>query len=426
MATADATAGLAGVAVLAGLLFTLSVWLVLGIARSGEAGEAPAIMAACVSMMLLLVHLLPRPHLFTTALLGVETLLLVRFRKSGDWKLLLLLPVLFAAWANLHGGFPIGFVVLALFVADAIYGALRRETDWQGALLLSATAAVGLLGTLANPVGIGLWAHVTEHLGNRFFMDITQEFQSPDFHQPYGRMFLAVILAAAILVAAGRPRIRRIEGGLFLLGLAAALTSARHITVFAIISVPWMAVWASRALADAAEAGSAIPASLLEKGRRFASTASTTGPFLPLIAGILAIALAVGSWSKRASFDPSQFPVAALRAIPPGSLPPELFNQMRWGGYILYEYPEIRIFMDGHADFFGEALTREYLGIRHLAPGWQESLDRYDVNWTLTMPMAPLTQALDLSPDWRRAYADPTAVIFVRQTSEQGRSPDRD
>jgi hypothetical protein len=126
------------------------------------------------------------------------------------------------------------------------------------------------------------------------------------------------------------------------------------------------------------------------------------------------VALAVGPWNQRAAFDPTQFPVAALQAMPPGDLPPELFNQMRWGGYLLYEYPEIRIFMDGHADFFGEELTREYLGIRHLAPGWQDGLDRYGVNWTLTMPAAPLTQGLELSPEWTRIYKDDTAVLYLR------------
>ncbi len=141
------------------------------------------------------------------------------------------------------------------------------------------------------------------------------------------------------------------------------------------------------------------------------------GPAIPLVAGLVSVALALGPFRERAAFDPAQFPVAALKALSPESMPPELFNQMRWGGYILYEYPDTRIFMDGHADFFGEDLTREYLGIRHLAPGWDEGLDRYSVNWTLTMPMAPISQALELSPEWQRAYADDVAVIFVREAS---------
>ena len=414
MAAADGQFGLAGVAVLAGMLFSLSVWLVFGIGRAGHAGVLAALLAAALSLMLQLVHLLPRPHLVTTLLLATLTLLLTRWRESDDGRNLLMLPVLFAAWANLHGGFPIGFAVLGVFLVDCWIGVFRRRTDRGSALRLSLVAVLSMLATLLNPVGIGIWEHVVGHVGSRFFMDITQEFQSPDFHQAYGRLFLFVILGTAGLVGWQRPRIQPYEGALFLLGLAAALTSARHITVFAVISVPWVAVWATRAIVDSAEAGSRRAARLRERAERLSATADLTGPAIPIVVGLVLAAVALGPLKDRAAFDPTQFPVAALRAVPPDELPPELFNQMRWGGYLLYEYPEIRIFMDGHADYFGEALTREYLGIRHLAPGWQDALDKYDVDWTLTMPMAPISQALEMSPEWLSVYADEVAVVFRR------------
>lgn len=415
MAAADASFGLAGVAVLAALLFAASVWLVFSIALSGRAGVVTALLAAALSLLLQLVHLLPRPHLATTALLAAVTLVMVCYRESRHGGLLLVLPLLFAAWANLHGGFPIGFAVLGVFVADAWIGVIRRDTDIRTAMLLSVAAVGSALATLLNPVGADLWRHVTGHLGSRFFMDITQEFQSPDFHQAYGRLLLIVILGAGTLVGWLRPSIRRYEGALFLLGLAAALTSARHITVFAVISIPWLAVWVSRTIEDSAANGSARALRLRESGEHIAASAALAGPALPIIACLVAIAVALGPLKARAAFDPTQFPVAALESMPPENMPPELFNQMRWGGYILYEYPDIRIFMDGHADYFGEALTREYLGIRHVAPGWQDGLDRYSVNWTLTMPQAPISQALEQSPEWQRVYSDRVAVVFERR-----------
>jgi hypothetical protein len=419
MAAADDMFGLAGVAVLAGLLFSASVWLVFAIAVGGGAGVVSALLAAALSLLLQLVHLLPRPHLATTTLLAAVTLVLVRYRETRRGPMLLLLPLLFAIWANLHAGYPVGLLVVGVFVADAWIGVMRRDTDSRTAVLLSVTALVCALATLLNPVGIDLWRHVTGHVGSRFFMSITQEFQSPDFQQAYGRLFLIVILGAGALVGWLRPAIRRHEGALFLLGLAAALTSVRHITVFSVISVPWLAVWVTRAIADSAVAGAPWASRLRESGRKTAVSAALTGPILPIVVGLAGVALALGPFRARAEFDVTQFPVDALRAIQPESMPSEVFNQMRWGGYILYEYPDVRIFMDGHADYFGEALTREYLGIRHLAPGWAEGLDRYEVNWTLTMPMAPISQALELSPQWQRAYADEVAVIYVREDSSR-------
>lgn len=413
MAAADEAAGLAGVAALAALAFAAAVALTYHIGRAGGAGVGSALAAATLALLLMLVHLLPRPHLATTTLLALETWLLVRARRSGSLGPLLALPPLFALWANLHGGFPIGIVVLGVFVADAWIGRLRGEVATRSAVRLTVIAALSVGATLLNPVGPALWGHISTHLGNQFFMSITQEFRSPDFRQPYGRLFLLAILSAAILVGWRRPIILRHEGALFLLGLAAALSSARHITVFAVIAVPWIGVWATRAI-EAATDSSVRASRLADGGRRLAVNEARTGPFFAVLVAGCAVLLALGPFGDRARFDSTQFPIAALEAVPPEGLPPEMFNQMRWGGYILYAYPEIRIFMDGHADYFGEELTREYLGIRHLAPGWEEGLDRYGVNWTLTMPMAPISQALTLSPEWRRVYEDGTAVIYVR------------
>ncbi len=223
MAAADNSFGLAGVAVLAGLLFSASVWLIFGIAQSGGAGVFSALLAAALSLLLQLVHLLPRPHLTTTALLAAVTLVLVRYRERRQGQLLLLLPLLFALWVNLHAGYPVGLAVVGVFVADAWVGVATRDTDRRSAMFLSVAALGGVFATLLNPVGIDLWRHVTGHVGSRFFMSITQEFQSPDFHQPYGRLFLLVILGAGALVGWLRPTVRRHEGALFLLGLAAAL-----------------------------------------------------------------------------------------------------------------------------------------------------------------------------------------------------------
>ena len=418
MAAADRAFGLSGVATLASILFAASVWLTFLIAKTGGAGYGFSMLAAVLSLLLQLVHLIPRPHLVTTTLLALVVLLLARTRYvesgSGSLRVLFALPVVFAAWVNLHGGFMIGLVVLGLFAADAWVGVLFGDTGLRRATALTAAGAASALATLLNPVGIGIWSHVTRHMGNSFFMDITREFQSPDFHAAYGRLFLLTIVSTAVLVGWRRPLIQRIEGWLYLLGLVAALTSARHIAVFAVVSVPWIAVWMSRATESAAREGVRPAERLEERGANLAALSPRTGPALPLLLGGLAIYLAVGPYAERARFDPAAFPVSALESMPPENFAPEVFNQMRWGGYLLYRYPDIRIFMDGHADFFGEDLTREYLSIRHLAPGWQELLDRYAVNWSLTMPMAPITQALDLSPDWERVYADETAVIHVR------------
>jgi hypothetical protein len=70
--------------------------------------------------------------------------------------------------------------------------------------------------------------------------------------------------------------------------------------------------------------------------------------------------------------------------------------------------------VDGRTDFYGEAFIRYFLDMTQLKPGWREKLDAYKVDWTLLTTDHPLTQALALLPNWRRAYSDPLATIYTR------------
>jgi hypothetical protein len=124
-----------------------------------------------------------------------------------------------------------------------------------------------------------------------------------------------------------------------------------------------------------------------------------------------------GPLASRAAFSPTVFPVEMMSGA--GSEQSgRIFNEMEWGGYLLYEYPEIPIFLDGHADFFGEDLVREYMAVRQGYPGWAEILDRYGVDWTLTRTAAPLNQLLELSSDWEPVSRDEVATLFRRRDGE--------
>ncbi len=106
-------------AVLTAILFAATVGLVyLTMVRAG----APTLLAfvfAFASLVLQAVHLHPRPHMFTTLLVAVFSFLLLEARRDGQMKRLLLLPPLMMIWANLHGGFLVGFILLFMFGIDA-------------------------------------------------------------------------------------------------------------------------------------------------------------------------------------------------------------------------------------------------------------------------------------------------------------------
>jgi hypothetical protein len=96
-----------------------------------------------------------------------------------------------------------------------------------------------------------------------------------------------------------------------------------------------------------------------------------------------------------------------------------MFNEFTWGGYILYRmWPDERVFIDGQTDFYGEALSREYLDVVSANAGWQAILERYRVEWMLISVQDPL--AVKLSGEqagWSVLYSDETSVVFRRISS---------
>jgi hypothetical protein len=99
-----------------------------------------------------------RPQMFSLLLLAALLTVLGRFR-DGQIRVLLLLPMIFALWVNLHGGWVVGAGVLALFAACSLFDS--RVGSSHRRLLIAACVAAGL-ATLCNPYGIHMLAFLFE------------------------------------------------------------------------------------------------------------------------------------------------------------------------------------------------------------------------------------------------------------------------
>src|SRR5687768_11189038 len=110
-----------------------------------------ALVAAFVSLALGLSHWLTRPHMFSI----VGAALTIFLLESGRRRRPLMFFLLFALWANLHGGWLYGLVMIGAYVAGDIAEALAGDREvWltrarENAVLL----ACGLAGTFINPYG---------------------------------------------------------------------------------------------------------------------------------------------------------------------------------------------------------------------------------------------------------------------------------
>lgn len=409
-ALADQLFGLPGVAILSAMLYVAAV---LGLYRSSEELGAPRLIAlpvAVLGLLLMSVHLLPRPHLFTTAFAAVFMVVLLRFSRTGRTWLLAPLPPLMLVWANSHGGFLIGFVVLAAFVAGALVRSPEFSLERRAVRPLVAVLVLCIGASLLNPAGVELWRHTTGYLGIDFLVARTQEYRSVDFHEGYGKIFFVALFAGPALWMTGRVRVSPLAGGLYLLFAAAALHSARNIPLFVVVVLPWLPAWGTEFLRGGGEASAGLVARLFELD-------STDRQLRPGLASILVAGLiwfATGPSAGAYRFDPHVFPIEALAPSSGLDVAGRVFNQMAWGGYLLYERPDIPVFIDGQTDFYGEELSREYLTVLEARPGWREVLERHRIEWTLTYKEEPINQLLELDPGWGQIYTDSTAVSFRR------------
>ena len=77
-------------------------------------------------------------------------------------------------------------------------------------------------------------------------------------------------------------------------------------------------------------------------------------------------------------------------------------------------YHYLPIFIDGRADVYGDALIREYIEVISVNVDPAAAFDRGDIDHVLYPPASTLGAWLDGSEEWRRAYSDEVAAVWVR------------
>jgi len=419
-ALAARAGGLAGVAVLAGLVLALTFALLGRFLVRRGCDPFLAYLVTMAAAVLSASHWLARPHLFTL-LAGVVLLHLLLpedDRPAPLWAFFLL----FIVWANVHGGFSYGFILLAAFIAGELLEAWRgsdRAARLARARHLGAALGVAILASLINPYGVALLAHVGGFFGRDAILRQTQEFMSPDFQTINGKLFLAAMLATftALILSRRRPP----WAWLFVVlgNVAMALMSQRNIELFALTAMPLVALhvtpewkrlaWIRR------------PREVFEREHR-----GVYGGIASAIVAAVFVAIALlrgrvaGVELVPNRFSEAAFPVALVERARAERLTGTIFNQFTWGGYMLYAWPEQRVFIDGGTDHYGEALFNQYIQVWNLEAGWRDVLDEWRTDLVLIDARSRLAHQLVREPDWGVWGCDSMAVLLRKGASDPG------
>ncbi len=365
----------------------------------------PIVIIGAASSM---IHWATRPHVFTFIFVVVWVALLDDLRDGKRDHIWWVIPLM-VVWANTHGAFIIGFVLIGTYLIGGIIDRRVGVENHASSRHLGMALGASLIASLANPVGTRLITNSFAYIGEDFLHEFTAEYNTPNFHQRAFWPFAALIFVAMLLKWQKTP-----TNILLVVSWAAfGLYSFRNIPIFALVTVPILAVGVDRLLTSAAgRLPFRIPNRWTDPSWARMHQFVVGGVVATLFLASLGFTLRESG--NRFQFSPDQFPVEALAALN-GIYPGErVFNQFEWGGYLIYCcWSEVEVFIDGQTDYYGPELTMEYDQVVEGRPGWDDVLERYDVDWVLIRSEKPLAQILMASPDWTPLHVDPTASVFV-------------
>ena len=413
--------GLNGVVFVSALVIALTLALVFrfSLLRGGSLPVTIVLFVLCA--MASSIHFLARPHVVGWLLALIWFWILdTNAKNPASIRRLLWLPVLMLLWANLHGGFVLGFVLLGIYVLADILTFVKcreleqRRTSRRRAAMLMAVGLASFVASLVNPYGFRLHIHVYQYLTDRFLMQHINEFQRPDIHGAPAQAFLVITALTLVGIIAVCGRMRWANWLLILFSIGSGLYAARNLPFASMLLTMLAAPLLSRATTPK-------PGWLVRMNRWQVTELSARFPFWPMFAVVLGAVICLhqgrvfGRQVINANFDAGRFPVQAVDTLQRQGIREPIFSLDAWGGYFIYRlYPENKVFVDDRHDFYGDEYIREYLKVIHLESGWEEVLDGWGVNLIVMPSKAKLSEALRRSTGWKAVSEDSTAMIFHR------------
>ncbi len=362
-----------------------------------------------------------RPQTFTLVLLAGLVALLARDnyrRRAPMW----LAVRMMAVWANLHAGFFIGIVTLALYSGVATLCDLAANHGWRHGLRLAAITLAAAIATLANPFGVGLWEAVARTLFDSSARVAIQEWQpmlfamAQQWHAGISGMplYLAVVALAVGLAAAFAIAPR--GGDLPLVAIAAMMTVGAWMSVrnMALVAITVSGPLARHLELIRSRHHGGAPSPLARSGSQWVMLALCA--FLIVESGL---------FSNRLVLD-QPYPAGALGFMRSHGLHGNVLCEWDWGEYLIWHAtPEDKIFVDGRYDTaYPPEVIHDYLLFRFNLPGGAHVLDAYPHDFVLIpTAAAPARRLMERRHDWELLYRDDDALLYARASAPAARLP---
>jgi hypothetical protein len=395
-ATAYDIAGWAGPVVVAASAIA-ATFALLAKLLNRRLGDSTTLVFVAAALALTAGHLLARPHVLVMPVMVMWTGGLMAAADRRGAPSFWLLPLM-ALWANLHGGFVFGLVLIGAIALDAVVSAdatARKSLVLRWALF----GVMALVASCCNPYGWNALLAARKILDLGSALPLIMEWRPTEFGG-LGTFEVCLLLAIGFSLLRGikLPPMRIV----LLLGLLhMAFAQVRAVEILALLAPLMLAVPLSRQLGvgETSAANAASPA----RGVLFASVT-------------VALVAATVAYSSAHRFEPNPHsaPVAAVTELKKYHFT-RVFNDYDFGGYLIAS--GVAPFIDGRTELYGEKFFVDHNAASGLMvpDNLFRLLDQYDIEATLMRTESAATKLLDHMDGWQKVYSDDIATIHVRK-----------
>lgn len=328
------------------------------------------------------------------------------------------IPILMAAWANMHGGHVIGQLTIVHYIVMEGMKFLHVKlgpTDRHTYRFIVSVGLIGLICSFVNPNTYHALIELLRMPPSLFrvteYLPTTEVFNTLKIRSMALYWLILLMTGCALVVTGNRNDITQATilaaTGYF------SFTSMRYVPFFMIAALPFLV----DSLSDLRIIRWSRPAvaALALSGALYFSAGET---------GNISRAMS-GRWLSGYTA-----PERAVTFILRADLKGNMYNYYDYGGYLIWRLsPERKVFLDGRSidpRVYEESLLINSAGSASAdeLPYWKAAFAAYDINYVVVRRIEsndlvlPLCRAMLNDNDWVPVFSDINTLIFVKATPE--------
>lgn len=341
-----------------------------------------------------------RPQVFSVALFAI--LLMVQIRADrGSWKSLVAVPLMFAAWVNLHGGWIVGAAAFALWTILNLFSEhQRRHRTW-----ILGIAIASALATLINPYGWRLWMFLGETV--RF-----ERVEISDWQPLWKLPALAIAPWIAAAVVAGLAIVRGNH-----------LLNTRSLLIMALCGIA--SLFVGRLDVFFILSAVMLTAPAIGEGARGAGENRSAGlAFAAVVVGTIGFVWSqprLGCVIMDASSQPEP---EVVQLVKEQGLRGRMLTFFDWGEYALWHLaPAVRVSFDGRREtVYSQRIIDDHIRIYRDDPGAEQIVSSMNPDYVWLPSQSGVLRRLE-GHGWNPLFRGPVSTLLAAENAVGSSGP---